>query len=104
MFKCIFVCYVIYRLVITKPWVVEAFNFLAASVHQESGQGSRRNDAGSGLFSASMFAEDEDMDDGEGFEEAAGGSTSRITREQLSAALNSLNAIGNFSLLQNLAS
>lgn len=73
---------------------MEAFNFLAGSVHQEKGA-ARGNRIPSHLFSSQSIFEgddDEDMDD-DGDAEGAG-LGSRITREQLSAALNSLNALG----------
>lgn len=76
--------------------MIEAFNFISASIHQERGgppQGIPNH-----LFNAAMFddGDDEDMDDsdddgdGSGPSGGDGGAGARITREQLSAALNAL--------------
>jgi hypothetical protein len=80
------------RLAATRPWVIEALNFLAGSVHQERGSGGSSSRSLPPIFSASMFEDedDEDMDD----DEAGAAVGSVITREQLSAALNSLSALG----------
>lgn len=77
--------------------MVEAFNFLAASVHQETGKGSHRDDATSHLFNSDLLGNDDDMDeeDAEPTAASVASSSSRITREQLSAALNS--ALGKYN-------
>ncbi|ODN05781.1 Ubiquitin-like protein 7 [Orchesella cincta] len=82
----------------SRPWVIEAFNFLAASIHQERGGGQPQG-IPSHLFNPAMFdGDDEEMDDGEDDEGGAGpsrgGSGSRITREQLAAALSALGGGG----------
>lgn len=92
--------FVFTRLATTRPWVVEAFNFMAASVHQEKGHSDSRGGEASGLFNPALLADDEEMDDDE--EGAAGGAAGAnrpvFTREQLSRALNSLTALGKYSL------
>lgn len=66
---------------------------MAASVHQEKG-GSRTNDVPSSGFFNPALLEDDDDDMDEDDDESGAGPSSRITREQLSAALNSLSALG----------
>jgi len=90
------------KLAATRPWVVEAFNFLAASIHQDKGQSSQRGARGPSLLQMMMDEdEDEEMEEDEGGAAgsnrpgaASDASRITITREQLSAALNSLSALG----------
>jgi len=85
------------RLATTRPWVVEAFDHIASTVHQEKGSAHLPRGL-SHLFSPDMFGgdDDEDMEDGENSASGAAG-VRQITREQLAAALDSLNAIGSAS-------
>lgn len=76
---------------------MEALHFMAASVHQDKGlfrQGARPNEAPAptGLFNPALIDDDDDMEDED--DEDGGAGPSGITREQLSAALNSLSAFG----------
>jgi len=78
-----------------KPWIIEAFNLLTASIHQE--RGAPPQGIPSHLFNASMFeGDDESMEDDEeeGGSPGARGGGSRITREQLTAALGALTGGG----------
>lgn len=78
--------------------MIEAFNFIAASIHQEKGP-SQPQGIPSHLFNAAMFDGDDEMEEDDDEQGAAGGGAGGagprgITREQLAAALGSLNALG----------
>lgn len=81
----------LFRLAASKPWVIEAFKFITEVIQREKGHVPPQG-IPSHLFNAAMFdGEDEamDEDDDEGGPSPRG-SGSRITREQLAAALSAL--------------
>lgn len=75
-----------------KPWVIEAFNFIAASIHQD--RGSAPPGLSPHLFNPAMLDGDDDAMEDDDDDDAGGpsprGSGSRITREQLANALSAL--------------